>query len=380
MKALINGTILTPEGEVRGKALVFDGKIREITAQVGSAEVIDARGAYVSPGFIDAHTHGYRGRDVSDGDADGIRAMARDFLKNGVTAFLPTTMTVAWDQLEAVFRQVRGLMEESAEAGFDGARILGCHAEGPFINPAKKGAQAEENILPPEADRVLPYADVIRVITFAPEMPGGEEFIRALREKTGIALSVGHTGANYDQAARAFALGASRTTHTFNAMPPLHHRDPGVVGAALANESVYTELIADTFHVHPGLFPLLHRLKGDHLTLITDSVRAAGMPDGEYTLGGQQFTLRGIQCRMADGTIAGSVLKMNEAVRNFRDHAGVPLYAAVRAASLNAAASFGADGEKGSLETGKDADIVLLDENCRVLRTIVRGETKYLAE
>ena len=378
MQAIINGRILLPEGEISEKALLFEEKIIGL-ADGGAPEganVIDAKGAYVAPGFVDAHIHGYRGADVSDADPDGVRRMAGDLLQNGVTSFLPTTMTVRWDMLERVFTQLRALRAESRQADFPGARILGCHAEGPFINPAKKGAQAEEAVLPPDAEKVLPYADVIRVMTFAPEMPGGERFLREIREKTEIALSIGHTNATYDQARAAIALGARRVTHFFNAMPPLHHREPGVIGAALES-GVYTELIADTFHVHPGLFSLLHRVKGDRLVLITDAVRAAGMPDGEYTLGGQAFTLRGIQCRMADGTIAGSVLKMNDAVRNLRDHAGIPLFAAVRAASLNAAASIGLEKEIGSLEAGKAADILLMDEDCRVLRTLVAGREKY---
>ena len=376
-KAIINGRILLPDAEIAGKALLFDETIIGIADDAAGAEIIDAAGAYVSPGLIDVHTHGYQGADVSDADKDGIRNMAKGFLQNGVTAFLPTTMTVAWDTLETVFGQIRELMPESRRGDFPGAEILGCHAEGPFINPGKKGAQAESAILPPDAGKILPWKDVIRVITFAPEMPGGEAFIRTLKEKTDIRLSIGHTGANFDQAMAAIALGASRTTHTFNAMTPLHHRDPGVVGAALSSD-VYAELIADTFHVNKGLFPLMRKAKGNRLVLITDSVRATGMPDGKYTLGGQEFTLKGIECRMADGTIAGSVLKLNEAVRNYRDFGGVPMHTAVRAASLNAAESAGLEKSKGSLEAGKDADITLLGENCRVLRTIVRGETKYL--
>ena len=376
MKAIINGRILLPDREVTGQALLFDETIRELSAHTGSAEIIDAQGAYVAPGLVDVHTHGYLGADVSDADPEGVRTMARGFLENGVTSFLPTTMTVDFAILERVFAQLRTLMRESAGADFDGAQVLGCHAEGPFINPKKKGAQAESAILPPDAARMLPYADVIRVITFAPEMPGAEAFIRTMREKTDIALSIGHTNATFREAMDAIDLGASRTTHTFNAMTPLQHREPGVVGAALASD-VYTELIADTFHVDKGLYPLMRKAKGERLVLITDSVRATGMPDGEYTLGGQGFTLRGIECRMADGTIAGSVLRLNRAVRNYRDYAGVPLYAGVRAASLSAAESAGLAARKGSLTPGKDADIILMDDNCRVKRTIVRGITKY---
>lgn len=381
MKAIVNGRILLPGAEVQGKALVYDKKIvgvmDEAAARAMADEVIDAAGMYVSPGLVDVHIHGYLGADVSDADNAGVRKMAKGILANGVTSFLPTTMTIGWSTLETIFAQLRQLREESRSAAFEGAEILGCHAEGPFINPAKKGAQAEENILPPDAEKVLPYADIIRMISFAPEMPGGDQFIRTLKEKTDITLSIGHTSANYDQAMNAIRLGANHITHTFNAMTPMMHRDPGVVGAALTTD-VYCQLIVDTFHVHKGLFPLMHKAKGEHLVLITDCLRSCGMPDGEYELGGQKFVLKGIECRLLDGTIAGSVLKLNQGVRNFRDYASVSMHEAVRAASLNAAASIGAAERKGSLEAGKDADIVLMDGDCNVLRTIVGGVTKFV--
>ena len=381
MKAIVNGRILLPGAEVQGKALVYDKKIvgvmDEAAARAMADEVIDAAGMYVSPGLVDVHIHGYLGADVSDADNAGVRKMAKGILANGVTSFLPTTMTIGWSTLETIFAQLRQLREESRSAAFEGAEILGCHAEGPFINPAKKGAQAEENILPPDAEKVLPYADIIRMISFAPEMPGGDQFIRTLKEKTDITLSIGHTSANYDQAMNAIRLGANHITHTFNAMTPMMHRDPGVVGAALTTD-VYCELIVDTFHVNKGLFPLMHKAKGEHLVLITDCLRSCGMPDGEYELGGQKFVHKGIECRLLDGTIAGSVLKLNQGVRNFRDYASVSMHEAVRAASLNAAASIGVADRKGSLEAGKDADIVLMDGDCGVLRTIVGGVTKFV--
>ncbi len=377
MKALIGGTLLLPDGELRGKAILFDDAIRGIVDEkdVVADEIIDANGLYISPGFVDVHMHGYLGEDVSDGSEAGVRVMAKGVLENGVTAFLPTTMTVPYDEIKTALEIVRKLMPESATPGFDGAEILGAHAEGPFINPSKKGAQSEQAILPPDAALILPYKDVVRIITLAPEMQGGAACIEALTEN-GIVCSIGHTGANYDQALTAIRAGADHITHTFNAMTPLMHRDPGVVGAALTQD-VYAELIADTFHIHTGLFSLLAKVKGDKLVLITDCTRAGGLADGEYTLGGQPIFVKGIECRLADGTIAGSVLKMNDAVRNMRDYGHVPLYQAVRMASLNAAASIGADDRKGSLEVGKDADIILFDENVRVQQTIQRGVTKF---
>jgi len=381
VKAIVNGVILLPEEEIRGKALLYDTRVAAICgeeeARREAGEVLDAEGAYIAPGFMDTHIHGYGGDDVSDHDPQGVRRIAIKLVENGVTAFLPTTLTVAWDTLAAICADMRALARESRQPDFPGAEIAGVHLEGPFIQPKRKGAQNERYILPPDAEKVLPYADIVRVLTFAPEMPGSGEMMDKLK-KSGVALSMGHTDATFEQAMAAVAGGVSRCTHLFNAMTGLHHRNPGVVGAAL-NAPVYTELIADTFHVHPGIFPMLARLKGKYLVLITDALRAAGLPDGTYENGGQTFFLRGIECRLQDGTIAGSVLKMNEAVKNLRDYGGVSLCQAVCAASRNAAESVGLGDRKGSLTPGKDADIVLLDQNCRVLKTIVRGVCKYTA-
>ena len=376
MKAIINGKIILKDGIVENKTLLFDDKIIGVADDAtGAAEIIDAQGLYVSPGFVDVHIHGYLGEDASDGSADGLRKMAEGVLQNGVTSFLPTTMTVAWDELEAAFAVIRELMPKSVQADWQGAQILGCHAEGPFINPAKKGAQAAEAILPPDADKILQHRDVIRMVTVAPEMPGGLEFVQKICKDGDIVVSVGHTNATFEETMAAVQAGADHMTHTFNAMSALSHRAPGTVGAALCSDA-YCELIADTFHIHSGLFKLFAKAKGDKLVLITDCTRAGGLKDGEYTLGGQPIYVKGIECRLADGTIAGSVLKMNDAVRTYRDHAGVAFYEAVNCASLYAARSIGVDGCKGSLDAGKDADIVLLDEDCGVHGVFAGGVRK----
>ena len=376
MKAIINGKIILKDGIVENKALLFDDKIIGLADDAAAAdEIIDAQGMYVSPGFVDVHIHGYLGEDASDGREEGMRRMAQGVLQNGVTSFLPTTMTVAWSEIEKAFEVIRRLMPESRTADFSGAQILGCHAEGPFINPSKKGAQAAEAILPPDAEKLLAHKDVVRMVTFAPEMPGGVDFAQKIRQESDIVLSIGHTNATYEEAMAAIDAGADHITHTFNAMSALSHRAPGVVGAAFCSDA-YCELIADTFHIHPGLFKLFNKTKGDKLVLITDCTRAGGLQDGEYTLGGQPIFVKGIECRLADGTIAGSVLKMNDAVRNFRDHAGVSLCEAVNCASLYAARSIGADACKGSLEASKDADVVLIDEACNVHAVFVCGVKK----
>lgn len=379
MKAIVNGSIVLPNEVVTGKALLFDGKIAGIVdpREIGDAEQIDAAGLNVLPGLIDMHIHGYLGEDASDGDEAGLLKMAEGIVKNGVTSWLPTTMTVSRGELRAAFALVRKLMDGANNPR--GARVLGVNAEGPFINPSKKGAQAETHILAGDADFIYENRDVIRAVTIAPEMPGNMDCIRQIARDTDIQISMGHTGATYEQARAAIEAGVRHTTHLFNAMTPLGHREPGVVGAVLGDDRVYTELIADNFHVNPGLFGMVARLKGDHLVLITDCTRAGGLADGEYTLGGQPIFVKGIECRLADGTIAGSVLKLNNALRNFREHTDLPLPQIVRMATLNPARALRVDGRVGSLEAGKEADIVLADEQFGIRRTIVGGETKYMA-
>ena len=378
MKAIINGIILHQETELQGQALLFDEKVLGIVPKdqvPEAAEIIDAKGLYVSPGLIDLHIHGYLNEDTSDGSEEGIRAIAKGLLKNGVTSFLPTTMTVRWEEIETAFDVVRGLKVQSARADFDGAQVLGAHAEGPFINPKRKGAQAEEAILAPDADRVIKHKDIIRLITMAPEMPGGLDMIHAITGQTEIVVSIGHTDAVFETAMAAIKAGASYITHLFNAMTALNHRNPGVVGAAL-QAPVVTELIADTFHVHKGLFQFIHDVKKDKLVLVTDCTRAGGLGDGEYTLGGQPIFVNGIQCRLKDGTIAGSVLKLNEAVRNLRDNTNLNAAQAVQTATQNPAQAI-SQSDKGSLDKGKDADIVLFDQDMNAKVVYIKGHLKY---
>ena len=381
MTYIINGKIVLPDAVVTGKALAYDtesGKIVGVVDTVpAGATTVDAEGGYVSPGLVDIHIHGYLGEDTSDAKPEGIKKMAYGVAENGVTAFLPTTMTVSMPEINAALDAVRSLKEESKS--WDGAEIIGVHAEGPFINPSKKGAQAESNILPPDADFVIKNADIITSITLAPEMDEGHKCIKTIAEKTNVLISMGHTGADFEEGMQAARDGVNHTTHLFNAMPPLAHRNPGIVGAALAADNVSVELIADTFHINPGLYSIIAKVKGRKMVLITDCTRAGGMPDGEYDLGGQPIFLKGIECRLADGTIAGSVLKLNSAVKNVLDHTDLPVNEVFNMASLNAAAAIHVDDRLGSLEAGKDADIIIADENINIKRTIKKGRTIYVA-
>ena len=378
---ITNGKIVLPNEVVCGKALAFDadsGKICGIVDEIpANANTIDAAGNYVAPGLVDIHIHGCLGEDTCDANPEGIKKMAYGIAQNGVTAFLPTTMTVAKDQIIATLNAVRSLKEESKTWG--GAEILGVHAEGPFINPSKKGAQAEENILAPDADFIIENEDIIKSVTLAPEMDKDHACIKKLAAESNVLVSMGHTDATFEEAMSAAKDGVNHATHLFNAMSALAHRNPGVVGAALASENVSVEVIADTFHINPGLYSIIAKVKGDKMVLITDCTRAGGMPDGEYDLGGQMLTLKGIECRLADGTIAGSVLKLNSAVKNVLDYTNLPVNEVFKMASLNPANAIGCADRLGSLEEGKDADIIIADANINIIRTIKKGNTIYEA-
>ena len=378
MKCIINGKVILADKVCENLAIVFDDKIRKI-ADVQSInkadyEIIDAGGNYVAPGLVDMHIHGFLGADVSDGDVEGIKVMAEGIIKNGVTSWCPTTMTVSKAEIEAAFDAVRTVKNSGT---YYGSRILGVNSEGPFINPSKKGAQAEEHILRPDADFIIKHSDLVKLFTVAPEVDGALECIEKVKANTNVLVSMGHTDASYEEAVEGINKGVSHTTHLFNAMTALSHRSPGVVGAALSDDGVSVELIADTFHVSKGLFNMVAKLKGEKLCLITDCIRAGGMPDGDYTLGGQPLHKEGIKCLMPDGTIAGSVLNLNEAVRNLYENSKLEIYDAVACASLNPAKALGVDDEVGSIDEGKRADIIIVDDKFNVFTTILDGEVRY---
>ena len=374
MKCIVNGRLVLPDEVVSDMAIIFDEKIQKIVpaSEVNAEEyeVIDAEGKLVTPGLVDIHIHGYLGEDASDGTVEGLKKMAAGIAKNGVTSWCPTTMTLALSDLDKAFNAAR---EVKAETEIYGAKILGVHSEGPFINHSKKGAQPEEYIIPPNADFILDNADIIKLYTMAPEVEGGTECAKKVFEDGRVLTSMGHTGASFEEAQAGIEAGVRHATHLFNAMTPLQHRNPGEVGAALSDERVSCELIADTFHVSAGLYRLVAKAKGDKLCLITDCMRAGGMEDGDYTLGGQHVIKTGIKCLLEDGTIAGSVLKLNEGVRNFKNNTALTLPEVIACASLNPAKAIGEADSIGSLEVGKCADIVIFDDEFNAVTTIING-------
>lgn len=380
MKAIINGKIILKDRIIDNKALLFSDTIEGIISPENipqTAEIIDANGGFVSPGLIDMHIHGYLGKDVCDANEESIRIISKGLLQNGVTGYLPTTMTVDINTIKGALEVCRSLKEESKT--WDGSAILGCHMEGPYISESKKGAQDAKHILKPDADFVKEYSDFIKSITLAPETDDNDfAAIREIKRDTDVLISMGHTSADYETAMASVAAGVSHITHLFNAMTPLSHRTPGVVTAAL-NSDVSCELIVDTFHVDKCFYNMLFKLKGRKLCFITDCLPAGGLPEGEYTLGGQKIIYKGIVCRLEDGTVAGSVLHLNKGVWNVYTNSSIPLYECVNCASLNPATALGIQNKKGSLEIGKDADIIITDNEFNVFKTIIGGEIKYEA-
>ncbi len=378
MKAIINGKIILKDRVVENMALLYSDVIEGVvnSDQIpADAEIIDAHHGYVSPGLIDIHIHGYLSKDVCDGEEESIRTIAGGIVKNGVTGFLPTTMTVDMAVIRKALEVCRDLKEESKT--WAGSAILGCHAEGPFISESKKGAQDPKYILKPDAKFVKEYADIIKIITLAPETDT-EDFaaIREIARDTDVVISMGHTSADYDTAMASTTAGVKHVTHLFNAMTPLAHRAPGVVTAAF-NSDVTCEVIVDTFHVNACFYDLLYKIKGRKLCFITDCLPAGGLPYGEYTLGGTKIIYNDIVCRLEDGTVAGSVLPLNKGVWNVYTNSNIPLNECVNGATLNPATAIGIADKKGSLDVGKDADIIITDDSFNVLKTIIGGEIRY---
>lgn len=379
MKAIINGIIVTESQMIYGKSLLFDETVTEITDRYefpSDVEVIDAKGKLVIAGLIDLHMHGYGGMDVSDGKSEDIAKMSELIAANGVTAWCPTTMTVSESEILQAFDAVR----DASKLKTGGAEILGVNCEGPFISSAKKGAQSEEYIKKPNADFIIKNSDVIRLVTIAPETDTDFECIKEICEKTSVTVSMGHTEASFECAKNAVDAGARHVTHLYNAMTPFDHRNPGILGEVLSDKRVSCELIADTFHVSPEIYTLTESLKKNKLVLITDCMRAGGLKDGEYTLGGQKVTVNGIQCRLENGVIAGSVLKLNEALRNMQKYTSLPVWKIVNMASLNAASVIGMEETLGSIKAGKKANIAIVNKEFDVYMTIINGEVCYKRE
>ena len=320
------------------------GCIAEMGAELApkaDEQVMDLAGDFLLPGFVDVHTHAYMGCDTMQGE-EAVRSMSRGLYDVGVAAFLPTTMSAYLEETRAAVAGVRAVMHRPEVRG---ARVLGAHMEAPFLNPAKCGAQRAECLCDPSWEAFMAMVDgdpsAVKIMTMAPELPGAEAFIRQATE-AGVNISLGHTAASAEVAHNAAAWGANHVTHTFNAQPALHHREPGLTGAALTDDRLYTEFISDGIHLHEDIVKLICRAKGAaRAVAITDAMEAAGMPDGEYSLGGQPVIVKEGQARLKNGTLAGSVLTMQQALTNLIHRFGIAPIDAVRMCTVTPAESIG---------------------------------------
>ena len=362
----------------RGKVFQEDGNFLEQTLYVNDhrlvdkaeyqddGEVIDAEGLLVLPGLVDIHSHGAAGEDFSDGNPEGLKKILQYEKRCGITSYCPTSMTFPKERLRQIFASIKGAQTE------DGATVVGINMEGPFLDPAKKGAHVEKWIAAPDVAFVRELnqdADgLVRLVTLAPNMDGAEEFIKEMHEE--VCISLGHTAADYDCASRAMKLGAHHVTHLYNAMQPFGHRAPGLIGAAMDDPECMVELICDGYHIHPSAIRAAFRMFGpERVILISDSMRATGMENGTYELGGQEVTVKDRKAVLKDGTLAGSATNLYGCMCKAVEF-GIPLEQAIMAATANPARSIGIFDCVGSIRIGKQADLLLVSENLELKRVI----------
>ncbi|MBO4940301.1 MAG: N-acetylglucosamine-6-phosphate deacetylase [Clostridia bacterium] len=382
MKCFKGATVYVDGEGLKKCTVCFDEKIEKISRCADkTAEVIELpEGAIVLPGFIDQHIHGAGGSDGMDGTVEDIAIIAKTVAAEGTTSFLVTTMTQSPENITKAMQAVKAYQAADSK---EGARVAGIHLEGPFIAAAYKGAQPLEYVAAPDVAVFDAYneasGNAIKVVSLAPEVEGAEELVKHLASK-GIVASIGHTGAKFADIDNAVKAGACNVTHTYNAQTALHHREIGTVGSAMLIDELNCELIADTIHVSVPAMRLLVKNKPlDKLTLITDAMRAKGIPDGISELGGQTVYVKNGEARLEDGTLAGSVLRMNRAVQNMVEKVGVPFTQAVDYATINPAKNLHIDDEVGSIKVGKRADFTVINKDYDVLMTVRGGEIVYKA-
>ncbi len=385
---LINATIVLEDRvaqqgfiHIQKEKIASIGEMANCPSLSGNDRIFDCAGKqYVMPGMIDIHVHGAAGFDFMDGNQEAFEGIALALAKEGTTSFLATTIT---NPVAYTAATLESLGRYKAQCNGPGvAEMIGIHLEGPFINKEQKGAQPESAIILPDADLFKEWQELsgnaIKVITYAPELDRDFELLAELN-KTNVIPSMGHTNASYNEAIHAINRGASHATHLFNGMKGLHHRDPGVVGAVLLHDDVYVEIIPDGIHFHPDLLKLVVKMKTlEKVIAITDGMRAKGMPDGEYDLGGQQVTVRDGKCVLtSNDSLAGSIVTMNNARLNLAEWLDLTIHEQIQITSINQANRLGISSRKGSIKAGKDADIIVLGQDGEIELTICRGTVAY---
>ena len=379
-KAFFADKIFLPEQVLEGAYVLTDGDrfVDTTTIRPRDYELVDLTGCWIAPGLVDTHIHGLAGYDVMDNHGEGLERMSVGLLSCGVTSFLPTTLTSALADIDATVSTIGQVHERVT-----GARIQGIFIEGPFFTEKYKGAQNPAYFMPPSITHVNQWqalsGGLIRKVALAPEHVGSEAFVRYLSEQ-GIVTGLAHSDASYEQAMTAVNHGASVFVHTFNGMSGLHHREPGMVGAAMSAKSTYKELICDWFHVHPATSKLLMEVCGrERIVLISDSIKAALMPEGRYNLGDFEVTVADGQARLYDGTLAGSTLLLKDALKNVVDQGLATPHQAINMATINAAKSVGIEHTCGRIATGLPADFVVLRPNMELVSTYLGAQERYKA-
>ncbi len=352
---------------------VVDGRFGKVLPESVPADAVDLKGATVIPGLIDVHNHGNSGADFSDGNYEGLKKMAKYLAENGITSFAPASMTLPYDVLEKAFATARQLVDEAPQ-GY--SRLMGIQMEGPYFSEKKKGAQNGEYLKTPDFEGFKKLYDgcggLVRIVDVAPELPGAAEFVE--KAAALCTVSVAHTDSDYDHAKTAFGRGATHLTHLYNAMPGIHHRNPGVIPAAAEAPHVRAELICDGMHIHPASVRLAFQIFGGHrMILVSDALRCCGMPDGEYELGGQPVFLAGGVAKLADGTLAGSATNLYDCMVNAILF-GIPEEDAVRASTVNPAFALGVQNKVGSIAEGKLADFIVCRGDYTGRRVFLGGE------
>jgi len=383
MNLIKNSKIILKDQIIEG-AVLFSSKIESIIIEdidvhldklkntYGSLNVIDGKGYYLSPGFVDIHIHGTAGFDTMDGTQQAISKIKSSLIKSGVTSFLATTMSMPINEIIKALKAIRYDMDEE-HIGSDGARIIGCHLEGPFLNKEYKGAQASKDIVYPDIELIKEYINIIKIVTVTPEIKSAEAMVRYLKDE-GIVISAGHTGASYEDILSARKWGLSHVTHLFNAMTKLHHRKPGIIGAALTTDMT-CELIADFIHLHPAIIKIVLQAKElDKIILITDQMRAGTLGEGDYDLGGQKVFVKEGSARLEDGQLAGSILTIDQAVRNINQISELNLNEIINMVTYNAAKLLGLEDQIGLLKEGNRADFVMLNKNLEVINVYKDGQ------
>jgi len=374
--------LYTPLERIERPLLVIDdGVIVDVTSRArrpvpSKARLVDFGDSVLAPGFIDIHIHGGAGHDVMESDPEALPCVEALLLKHGVTSYFPTTVTAPLEVTFGALDRLARTIERKTNGDCRRARPLGIHLEGPFISHTRRGVHPPEHLLKPTLPLFERFWQAsrghLKMITIAPEVEGAQEIIREASQR-GVCVSLGHSDADLGTARAAMAAGARHATHTFNAMRPLSHRDPGILGLVLANTNMSADIIADGIHVDPAVVELFVKLKGpERAVLITDATSATGMPDGRYRLGAFELEVKNGKCILGD-KLAGSVLTMDRALRNVMKFANLNLQQALRTATLNPAYVVGISGQQGGLAPGADADFVVLNQRHEVIRTIVRG-------